>query len=49
MERLGGPTRLAAHVLGRRPTDLEVAVLARSYGRRAFRRVEGDELISTLS
>jgi len=29
--------------------DLEVAVLARQSGRRAFRRVEGDELDALLA
>jgi len=29
--------------------DLEVAVLSRSNGRRAFRRIEGDELIAALA
>ncbi len=40
---LAGPDR----TLG--PDDLEVAVLARSNGRRAFRRIESDELAALLS
>lgn len=31
------------------PGDLEVAVLARGNGRRAFRRIEGDELVALLN
>ncbi|HEV2362524.1 MAG TPA: proteasome subunit alpha [Acidimicrobiales bacterium] len=31
------------------PSDLEVAVLAKSNGRRAFKRIEGDELSSLLT
>jgi proteasome alpha subunit len=41
-ESLGGPDRTLE--VG----DLEVAVLARSNGRRAFRRVEGDQLAALL-
>jgi proteasome alpha subunit len=40
---LSGPDRTLA------ADDLEVAVLARSLGRRAFRRIEGDELAGLLA
>jgi proteasome alpha subunit len=40
---LAGPDRTLA------PADLEVAVLARSSGRRAFRRIEDDELATLLT
>jgi len=40
---IGGPDRSLV------ADDLEVAVLARSNGRRAFRRVEGDELAGLLA
>jgi proteasome alpha subunit len=40
---LGGPDRQLA------ATDLEVAVLQRGIGRRAFRRIEGDELTTVLA
>jgi proteasome alpha subunit len=40
---LSGPDRTLAS------DDLEVAVLARSLGRRAFRRIEGDELAGLLA
>jgi len=39
---LAGPERTLA------PKDLEVAVLARSDGRRAFRRIADDELAALL-
>ena len=40
---LAGPERVLA------PDDLEVAVLARGNGRRAFRRIEGDALAALLA
>lgn len=40
---IGGPDRTLV------ADDLEVAVLARSNGRRAFRRIEGDELAGLLA
>lgn len=40
---LAGPDRTLA------PADLEVAVLARSQGRRAFRRIEDEELATLLT
>jgi proteasome alpha subunit len=40
---LAGPDRTLA------PDDLEVAVLARGNGRRAFRRIEGDALAALLA
>ena len=49
---LGGGVRAAAGALAGERTltadDLEVAILARRNGRRAFRRVEGDELTGLL-
>jgi proteasome alpha subunit len=40
---LAGPDRTLA------PADLEVAVLSRANGRRAFRRIEDDELATLLA
>ena len=42
VQALAGPDRALV------PDDLEVAVLARENGRRAFRRIEGEALASLL-